>query len=231
VAKLKKYNFQGKQTGEVEVGDDLAQAQAHGQSVKDYLVAIRNNARQWSACTKDRGEVNHSNQKPHRQKGTGRARQGTLAAPHMRGGGRVHTPRPKFDQHVRINRKERRLAIRALLGDKIRAQTLHIIDDMEMTAPSTRKAAQLLKALGVEGRALILVEGVFLESTGSESLRVSLPAERHENLSKSLRNLPKVEFRLAANVSGYDLALARHVIVTQSALAELEEQLKVERAA
>ena len=76
--------------------------------IKDYIVALRANKRQWSANTKGRTEVNHSNKKPWRQKGTGNARQGTFAAPQFKGGGVVFGPKPKFDQHVRINRQERR---------------------------------------------------------------------------------------------------------------------------
>src|SRR6202140_3459890 len=109
---LKKYNLQGKVVGEVEIDEQLANAEANPQMIKDYIVAIRANARQWSANTKTRAEVNHSNKKPHAQKGTGKARQGYLGAPQYKGGGRVHAPRPKFDQHVRINKKERRAAIR-----------------------------------------------------------------------------------------------------------------------
>src|SRR5256885_151263 len=114
---LKKFSLDAKETGTVEVADALATAQVNSQLVKDYIVALRANARQWSANTKGRSEVNHSTKKPHAQKGGGRSRQGSLAAPQYKGGGRVFGPKPKFDQHVKINQKERRSAIRALIGE------------------------------------------------------------------------------------------------------------------
>ena len=120
MVKLKKYDIKGKHLGDVEVNEALVNAEANGQSIKDYIVALRANARQWSANTKGRSEVNHTTKKPHPQKGGGRARQGSLAAPQYKGGGRVFGPKPKFDQHVKINRKERQAAIRFLLSEKIK---------------------------------------------------------------------------------------------------------------
>ena len=90
---------------------------------------------------KSRSEVNHTTKKPHPQKGGGRARQGSLAAPQYKGGGRVFGPKPKFDQHVRINKKERKAAIRFLIGEKIRENKLHIIEHTEMDAPKTKTIA------------------------------------------------------------------------------------------
>src|SRR4029079_6416271 len=100
--------------------------------VKDYIIALRANARQWSANTKGRSEVSHSTKKPHPQKGGGRARQGSLVAPQYKGGGRVFAPKPKFEQHVRINRKERQAAIRFLISEKWKANKLHIVDSFEL---------------------------------------------------------------------------------------------------
>lgn len=107
MAELKKYNLAGEALGQVAINDELLESNANSQMIKDYIVALRENARQWSANTQTRAEVNHSGKKPHPQKGTGKARQGYLGSPQYKGGGRVHTPRPKFDQHVRINRKEK----------------------------------------------------------------------------------------------------------------------------
>jgi large subunit ribosomal protein L4 len=205
VATVKKYNLKGDETGEAELNDAIAGAQASSQTIKEYIVAIRRNARQWSACTKGRSEVNHSGQKPHKQKGTGKARQGCLAAPQYKGGGRVFGPKPKFDQHVRINRKERQQAIRALLGEKFREQRLRILDDPEMAAPKTAEVATFLKKVGLEGRVLFL-------------------GQPNVPFSKSVRNLPKARFALANQVSGYDLAKAKEIVITASAFAELQER-------
>ena len=127
MATLKKYDLAGQEIGSIQIDDALLKGKAHPQSVKDYLVAIRNNARQWSACTKTRAEINRTGKKPHPQKGGGRSRQGDLAAPQYKGGGIVFGPRPKFDVHVRINKKERRAAIAALIAQKIKANPVHFL--------------------------------------------------------------------------------------------------------
>ena len=144
MATLKKYDLTGKETGTVQVDDSLLEVKAHPQSVKDYLVAIRNNARQWSASTKTRAEINRTGKKPHPQKGGGRSRQGDLAAPHYKGGGIVFGPRPKFDLHVRINKKERHAAIAALIAEKIKTHRIHVLQKDAMKAPKTKTVAAFL---------------------------------------------------------------------------------------
>jgi len=115
MATLKKYNIDGEEVGKVEADKSLVDVQANTQMVKDYIIAIRANARQWSASTKGRSEVKHTTKKPHRQKGTGRARQGSLVTSQFRGGGVVFGPKPKFNQSVRVNKKEKKAAIKFLI--------------------------------------------------------------------------------------------------------------------
>jgi len=227
VATLKKYNIQGKQVGEVKLNDDLVNAEANGQMVKDYIIAIRENARQWSANTKGRSEVNHSTKKPHPQKGGGRSRQGMLSAPQYKGGGRVFGPKPKFDQHVRINKKEKRSAIRFLLGEKIRNNKVHILETTQMGEPKTKVVANFLKNAGIKGRLLFLGEGRFAEVPGPEEKKatVSIGCEEHDNFVRSLRNLPKTEFSLAKNISGYDVLIAHEIVMTEEALNEINAWL------
>ena len=149
MATLTKYNLQGEEIGQVDVDDAFFAFEANGQMIKDYIIALRENARQWSASTKTRAEVEHTTKKPHAQKGTGNARQGTLVAPQHRGGGRAHGPRPKFNQHVRINKKERRAAIRSLLAEKMRAGRMLIVEDMRLDAPKTQTVSRFLKPVDV----------------------------------------------------------------------------------
>lgn len=223
MATLKKYNLKGQETGQVEVDERLANAEAHGQMIKDYIIALRANARQWSANTKTRSEVSHSTKKPHPQKGGGRARQGMLSAPQYKGGGRVFGPRPKFDQHVRINKKERRAAIRCLLAEKIAENRLHIISEPHMKEPKTKTVAKFLETVGLEtNRVMFLGEAHYAEvKTEDETKRVSVRHDKHENFIKSVRNIPKVTFSLATNVSGYDILIAKNIFVTEHALEEL----------
>lgn len=226
MATLKKFNVDGQEIGQVQVADELANAEANGQMIKDYIIALRANARQWSANTKTRSEVNHSTKKPHPQKGGGRARQGSLAAPQYKGGGRVFGPRPKFDQHIRINKKERQAAIRSLIAEKIRENRLHIINDTNLKEPKTKILANFLKISGCSGRVLFLGEGQYTEvKTGDIVKRVSVRNEKHENFMKSVRNLPKVAFSLATNINGYDVLLAHDIVITEAALKELKDWL------
>ena len=142
---VKVYDLEGNEVDSKEVNAAIAEAKTSKQVIKDYIVAIRNNARQWSANTKGRSEVKHTTRKPHRQKGTGNARQGSLVAPQFRGGGVVFGPKPKFDQHVRINKKEKRAAIRALLAEKLVDEKVILIQDSQIEAPKTKFMANFMK--------------------------------------------------------------------------------------
>jgi len=226
VAELKKFNLAGQEVGTVKVDEDLASAEAHSQSVKDYIVALRANLRQWSANTKTRSEVKHTTKKPRPQKGTGRARQGSLVTPQFRGGGIVFGPKPKFDQHVRINKKERRAAIRYLLAEKIRNNRLFVIESVEMEEPKTKQVNEFLKAVQVKGRTLFLTgankKTIELEGDSTE---VHVRADQHRNFAKSVRNIPRVRCNVGVNASGYDVMLAGDIIVTEEALEQITEWL------
>ena len=217
MASIKKYNLDGKLLEEVAIDAELLSGETCSQLIKDYLVALRANARQWSASTKGRSEVSHSGQKPHPQKGTGRARQGSLASPQYKGGGRVFTPRPKFDQFVRINRKERRAAIRQLLVEKIRGSRLYILDAQGMQEPKTKIMAEFLSKLNLnEKRVLFMAPD---EGKGSIE-RVCF--------QKSIRNIPKVLYRLAQNVNGYDVVVSHDIVIMANALDQLKSILRCE---
>jgi large subunit ribosomal protein L4 len=226
VATLKKYNLAGEEIGQVNVDEKLINAEANSQMIKDYIVALRANARQWSANTKTRSEVKHTTKKPHPQKGQGRARQGSLVAPQYRGGGRVFGPKPKFDQHVKINQKERKAAIRFLIAEKLKESRLWLIENTEMDAPKTKTLANFLQGLDIGGRVLFLGESTFTEvETEGQKQRVSVSDSKHDHFVKSVRNLPKASFMLASNISGYDVMVARDIILTESALHELNQWL------
>lgn len=225
-AKLKKYNLDGQEVGQVQVDSLLAEAEANNQMIKDYIIAIRENARQWSANTKTRGEVNHTTKKPHPQKGGGRSRQGRLSSPQYKGGGRVFGPKPKFDQHVRINKKERKAAIRFLISEKIRNNKVRLIETTELDAPRTKTVVNFLKNCEVQGRVLFLGEGNYVEiSAGDEKRLVSVECRKHDNFIKSVHNIPKTEFSLAKNINGYHLLIANEIVMTEPAFQELNEWL------
>lgn len=225
---LKKYNLKGEEIGEVKVDDAFLDVEANQQMVKDYIVALRANLRQWSANTKGRSEISHSNKKPHRQKGTGNARQGTLAAPQYRGGGIVFGPKPKFDQHVRINKKERQLASRHLLAEKIKDGSVLVVEDhvfVGFDKPSTKQLANFLKKHNLSGRRVLFVgEGEYAQiEMDGRGQKVSVASDKHDHFKKSMRNLPKCTYVIAQNVNGYDLIAAQRVVLTESALNELNQ--------
>ncbi len=223
---LKKYNLTGKELGNVSVEPWLVEAEVNSQLVKDYIVAIRNNLRQWNAHTKTRSEVVHTTKKPHPQKGGGRARQGSLVSPQYRGGGRVHAPRHKEDQHVKINKKEKKAAIRALIAEKIREGNIVVVDDTAMKEPKTKAVVDFLKALKLNKNTLFVGEGTWGEIEVEDfKHRFSEPSENHENFVKSIRNIPGACFSLATNLSGLGILKARNLVVSEGALKELTEWL------
>lgn len=226
MATLKKYNLEGQEVGSVVVDDQLVEATTNSQLIKDYIIALRANARQWSANTKGRSEVNHSTKKPHPQKGGGRARQGSLVAPQYKGGGRVFGPKPKFDQHIRINQREKRAAIRALIAEKIRENRFIVIDSTEMQAPKTKVVNSFLESRELDRRVLFLGEGSYVEvNVDNTTHRFTVQSDQHHNIIKSLRNIPGLSFKLITNISGYDVLVANDIVITEPALAELHQWL------
>ncbi len=210
MANLKKYDLSGKEVGQLAIKEELLNEEANSQMIKDYIVAIRANARQWSAHTKSRAEVNHSGQKPHPQKGTGRARQGYLGAAQFKGGGRVGGPRTKDAFHISINRKEKQSAIRHLLAEKITGGQMTLVESGAMKAPKTKKVADFLKGLELFGKKVLFV----IEKTDDV------------HFIKSMRNIPNAELMLIQNVSGYDVVSHRHIFVVDDASDRLIKMLE-----
>jgi large subunit ribosomal protein L4 len=182
------------------------------QAVKVYL----NNQRQGTHMTKTRSFVSGGNQKPWKQKGTGRARQGSTRAPHWRGGGIVFGPSPR-DYRTDIPRKVKQLARKSALNARAREGAVHVIERLAFRAPKTTQLAELLGSLGVAGRkALVLTAG------------------HNPNAYLSGRNLPSVEVMAYAEASAYDLLWSDVVVVEEGALTgvmpePLGEETEAER--
>lgn len=182
------------------------------QAVKVYL----NNQRQGTSMTKTRGFVSGGNQKPWKQKGTGRARQGSIRAPHWRGGGTVFGPQPR-DYRTDIPRKVRQLARKSALNARAREGAIHVIERLAFRAPRTAQLAELLGSLGLDGRkALVLTAG------------------HNANAYLSGRNLPTVEVMAYPEASAYDILWSDAVVVEEGALTgvmpePLPEETEAER--
>ncbi len=169
-------------------------------------------ARSGTASTRGRSETRGGGRKPWRQKGTGRARAGSIRSPLWRGGGTVHGPKPR-DHGFKVNRKVRRLALRSALSTRAGEDRVMIIEDFTLSEPKTKLAAAIFQALGVEDYALLVVH------------------EEDEDLIKSTRNLPSVEVINVDHLNTYDVLANDRVIFTRSSLRKLQEGVEDEGSA
>ncbi len=208
--KLKKYDLEGKELEEVAIDANLLEVSVNPQVIKDYVVAIRNNARQWSANTKGRSEIALSNAKPHPQKGTGRARQGCIKTSQYRKGAVVFGPKPKFDQHVKINRKERRAAIHYLLAQKVTEGGMRLLKLNSLKEPKTKSVCKFLITAGLKDKKVL-----FLCDEGEKT------KDNRTNFYLSMRNIPGARFMPFGSVSGYDLMRTQQIVVIDTAQKEL----------
>ena len=193
------YDKTGKNLGNVELSDSLFAAPISAAVLHQVVTA-----RTGTADTRTRGEIRGGGKKPYRQKGTGRARQGTRTAPHYRGGGVVFGPHPRSYEQ-RLPRKMKRLALRGALTAKLGDEAIKVIDTFALEAIKTRDLAAVLGALEARGRILVVAP------------------RRDERLELSARNLPTVEIILADSLNVVDLLKADIVLIEQPALARMEE--------
>jgi large subunit ribosomal protein L4 len=198
------YDRAGKDVGSVELADALFAAPVNAAVLHQVVTAQLAGRRAGTHDTLTRGEVRGGGKKPYRQKGTGRARQGSRTAPHYRGGGAVFGPHPRSYEQ-RLPRKMKRLALRGALTAKLGDEAIKVIDAFGLEAIKTRDLAGVLGALGAHGRVLVVA-----------------PA-RDERLELSARNLPTVEVILADSLNVVDLLKADVVLIEQPALARMEE--------
>jgi large subunit ribosomal protein L4 len=198
------YDKAGKNVGSVELSDALFAAPVNAAVLHQVVTAQLAGRRTGTHDTKTRGEVRGGGKKPYRQKGTGRARQGSKSAPHYRGGGAVFGPHPRSYEQ-RLPRKMKRLALRGALTAKLGDAAIKIIDAFGIEAIKTRDLAGVLGALEAHGRVLVVAPG------------------RDEKLELSARNLPTVEVILADSLNVVDLIKADIVLIEEPALARMEE--------
>jgi large subunit ribosomal protein L4 len=199
-------------SGKVDLDDVAFGARFNGPLVHESVRAELNARRHGTAATKTRGNVRGGGAKPWRQKGTGRARQGSIRAPQFAGGGTVFGPSPRH-YTIKVNRKERRAALRSVLSVHAERDTVAILDPSGFDEPSTRQAAGLLG-----------------DWAGDRSVLVVL-AEEQARVALSFRNLPRVSVLPASGVGVADLVGAARLLVTEEALEQLTARAKGERTA
>jgi len=198
------YDRTGKSVGSVELADVLFAAPVNAAVLHQVVTAQLAGRRLGTHDTKTRGEVRGGGAKPYRQKGTGRARQGSRSAPHYKGGGAVFGPHPRSYEQ-RLPRKMKRLALRGALTAKLGDEAVKVIDTFGLDEVKTRDLVGVLGALEANGRVLVVAPG------------------RDEKLELSARNLPTVEVILADSLNVVDLLRADVVLIEQPALARMEE--------
>lgn len=198
--------FQNSETvGEVELSDNVFAVPMNAGLLHQSIVRYQANQRQGTASTKTRSEVSGGGRKPWRQKGTGRARAGSIRSPLWRHGGITFGPKPRsFAQSM--PRKMRRLAVKVALSDKVRKGEFVVLENLELPDAKTKEMAKVLANLGVK-KALIIT------------------ADRDDQVQRSARNIPGVEMLQATNLNVYDILKHDRLIITRDAVARVEEVL------
>ena len=201
-------NTKGSAVGQIALDEKVFGVEPNLHVMHLALRRQLNNGRAGSACTKTRAEVSGGGRKPWKQKGTGRARAGSLRSPLFAGGGVIFGPKPR-DYGFAMPQKARRLALKSALSARI-DNTVLVKDSSEINEPKTKLMAETLKALKVEGKILIIAD---------------VKAAENAYLELSARNLPNVRIILPSNLNVKDLLEADNVIITEAAINEITERL------
>ena len=197
------YNMAGKQVGEIDLSDAIFGIEPNESVVHDVVKNHLANCRQGTQSALTRAEVSGGGKKPYRQKGTGRARQGSTRAPQWTHGGIVFAPKPRSYRYT-LNKKVKRLALKSVLSAKAAEGNVLVVDDMTLPEVKTKNVAAFLSAVGAS-KALLVTNEV------------------NENVVKSARNIPGVETSPARLINVYDILKAKQLIVDKAALAVIEE--------
>ena len=202
--KVDVYDIKGKKVSDVELAENIFGIEPNEAIVHSVLVNYLANQRQGTQSTKTRAEVRGGGRKPWRQKGTGRARQGSIRAPQWIKGGIALGPKPRSYKYT-VNKKERRLAIKSILSSKVLEKELTVVDKLELKEIKTKSMVSALSALKVEGKTLIV-----------------LP-ENNKNVLMSARNIEGVKTSTANNINVFDLLKYTNLILPVDTVKKLEE--------
>ena len=202
--KIDVYDIQGKKVSTVDLKDEIFGIEPNEAVVHSVLVNFLANQRQGTQSTKTRAEVRGGGRKPWRQKGTGRARQGSIRAPQWIKGGIALGPKPRSYKYT-VNKKEKRLAIKSCLSSKVLENELAVVDSLNLKEIKTKEMAKAFSNLKLEGKTLIL-----------------LP-EKNETVQKSARNIEGVKTTLVNTINVYDLLKYKNLVITLDTVKKLEE--------
>ena len=196
----------GTKSGSIELSDAVFGIEPNNSVLFEAINLQRASLRQGTHAVKNRSAVSGGGRKPWKQKGTGRARQGTIRAPQWRGGGIVFGPTPRSYAY-KLPQKVRRLALKSVYSEKVAENKFVAVDSLEFTAPKTAEFAKVLAALSIDSKVLVILE------------------EGNEFAALSARNLPNVKVATATTASVLDIANSDKLLVTQAAISKIEEVL------
>ena len=203
MAKVSVFNMDGKQVEELELNDGVFGVEIKANLMHNAVVQQLANKRQGTQSAKTRSEVRGGGRKPWRQKGTGRARIGSIRAPHWTGGGVVFAPKPR-DYSFKLNKKEKRIALKSALSARVADGKFIVIDDLKFDTVKTKDMIKVLGNLNVE-KALIVLN------------------DNDKNVVLSARNIPNVQTALTNTINVYDILRYETFVATKAAVATIEE--------
>ena len=203
MASVAVYNIEGKEVDKLELNDSVFGVEINEHLVHMAVVGQLANGRQGTQSAKTRSEVSGGGKKPWRQKGTGHARQGSTRSPQWTGGGVVFAPKPR-DYSVKMNKKEKQLAMKSVLTSKVQEEKLVVVDELKMDEIKTKKFAEVLKNLNVE-KALVVLN------------------DMDEKVIASAANIPTVKTSQTNELNVFDVLKYDTVVVTKAAVATIEE--------
>ncbi len=205
--KIAVYNQEGTQVKDLELNESIFGIEPNNQAIFDMVLLQRASWRQGTHKVKNRTEVKGGGKKPWRQKGTGRARQGSIRAPQWRGGGIVFGPNTNRNYKIKLNRKVRQLALKSALSQKVIDSELTVLDNLALTAPKTKDMVKILANLDANRKTLIVMDEVC------------------ENVALSARNIPGVKVIASTGLNVYDILDCTKLVMTEKAIAKVEEVL------
>lgn len=203
MANVSVYNMEGKEVGKMDLNDAVFGVEINEHLVHMAVVQNLANKRQGTQKAKTRSEVSGGGRKPWRQKGTGHARQGSTRAPQWKGGGVVFAPTPR-DYSFKLNKKEKRAALKSVLTSRVQDNKLIVLDELKFDAIKTKDFKKVMDNLKVD-KAMVVIDG------------------QDENVILSARNLPTVNTAVAENINVYDILKGDTLVLTKDAVAKIEE--------
>ncbi len=204
MAKIDVYNMDGNVTGQIDLSDDIFGIEPNESAMHVVVLNQLANRRQGTHSTKTRHEVSGGGRKPYRQKGTGRARQGSSRSAQHVGGGIIFGPKPR-DYSYTVPKKIRRLAMKSALSTKLQAESIIVLDTLSFDEMKTAKMVGVLKALKIDGPALLVL------------------AEKNPNVEKSARNIPAVKTALVNTINVFDILKYDRFVITKDAAMKVQE--------